>query len=218
LYTEESLLDRSAVVLAGGFSSRFGQDKALVELNGKPLLKRVVDAVRGIVDEVIIVTKTEELKETYAKLLEPNVKFALDAADAQGPLVGAVAGLETAQGKYSLLLGADMPLVSAQVADLLFELCHNRTAAIPRWTDQRIEPLQAVYHTKTALKAAHMAFEDELLEVSDMVENLGGVRYVSTLVIEQMDPQLKTFFNVNTPVDLKMAEGLLGQKPSKKRR
>jgi molybdopterin-guanine dinucleotide biosynthesis protein A len=209
-------LNRSAIVLAGGFSERFGQDKAVVELKGKPLLQRVVDAVSGVVDEVIVVTKTEDLVKEYTQFLKPEVKFIIDHDDSQGPLVGAVVGLEAAHGEYSLLVGSDMPLVSVEVLDLLFELCHNRTAAIPRWTDQRIEPLHAVYHTQSALKAALMALEDEFLEVSDMVENLGGVRYVSTLVIEQMDPQLKTFFNVTTPVDLKLAEGLLGQKPRKK--
>ncbi len=209
------MFDRSAIVLAGGFSSRFGQDKAVLLLNGKPLVRHVVDAVSPIVDEVILVVNNQERKEKYSELLGQHVKFAIDLEEAKGPLVGALSGFEIAQGKYSLLLPSDLPLVSRDVVELLFELCYNRTAVIPRWPNQQIEPLHAVYHTKSALEAAGMAVADGLLNVAAMIDNLGGVRYVSTLVIQQMDPQLKTFFNVNTPVDLRMAEILAKPKPTK---
>jgi len=42
-----------------------------------------------------------------------------------------------------------------------------------------------------------------------MIDNLRGVRYVSTMVLEQLEPDLLTFFNVNTPQDLKKADSLL---------
>jgi molybdopterin-guanine dinucleotide biosynthesis protein A len=45
-----------------------------------------------------------------------------------------------------------------------------------------------------------------------MIDRLHGVRYVSTLVLEQIDPELKTFFNVNNPIDLKKAEIMLRQR------
>jgi molybdopterin-guanine dinucleotide biosynthesis protein A len=51
-----------------------------------------------------------------------------------------------------------------------------------------------------------MALEDCYTDLSAMVNNLGGVRYISTIAIQEFDPDLKTLFNVNTPVDLKMAE------------
>jgi len=44
-----------------------------------------------------------------------------------------------------------------------------------------------------------------------MVDKLRGVRYVSTLVLQQIDPELRTFFNINTPLDLKKAEFMLGK-------
>jgi molybdopterin-guanine dinucleotide biosynthesis protein A len=132
-----------------------------------------------------------------------------------GTLASALAGFKIAQGKHSLLLAADMTLVSRDVVTLLFELCHGKTAAIPRYPDQQIEPLQAVYHTKSALEAGRLALEDGEVDVLALIENLGGVRYISTLVFQEMDPGLKTFFNVNSPVDLKRAEGLLGNKPQK---
>ena len=52
------LLDKSAVVLAGGFSKRFGQDKGLIPLSNKPLIRHVLDAIDGIVDERIVVVSS----------------------------------------------------------------------------------------------------------------------------------------------------------------
>jgi molybdopterin-guanine dinucleotide biosynthesis protein A len=88
---------------------------------------------------------------------------------------------------------------------LLFDCCVGRAAVIPRSTDMECEPLHAVYHTKQALQAAKDAIAENELEVQAMVERLHGVRYMSTMVIEQLDPDLKTFFTVNTPLDLRKA-------------
>jgi molybdopterin-guanine dinucleotide biosynthesis protein A len=69
--------------------------------------------------------------------------------------------------------------------------------------------LHAVYRTNVALEAAKIAVSDGKLDVLSMIEKLRGVRYVSTLVIQQLDPELRTFFNVNTPLDLKKAMVML---------
>lgn len=141
----ERLLDRSVIVLAGGFSSRFGQDKGVLELANKPLIKHVVDAVKPIVDEVIVVANSQERIAKYAEIVAANVRFAVDSGKLHGPLMGALAGFESAHGKYALLLPFDMPFVSREVVSLLFELCLNKAAAVPRWSDGKVEPLHAVF-------------------------------------------------------------------------
>jgi molybdenum cofactor guanylyltransferase len=208
-------MDRSAIILAGGFSSRFGQDKSLLELNGKPLIKHVVNAVEPIVDEIIIVTSAQERADQYVKVVGPDTKFAIDIDDSKGPLVGTLTGLQQAIGKYSLLLPSDVPFVSRGVVELLFDLCPGRSAVVPRWPNTDIEPLQAVYNTKVALEAAKIAVSEGKQRVAEMLENMQGVRYISTLVIQEIDPDFKTFFNINTPVDLKKAEALIKPKPKK---
>jgi molybdopterin-guanine dinucleotide biosynthesis protein A len=201
-------MDRSAVLLAGGFSSTVAQDKSLPELHGKPIIKHIVNAIKAVVEEVVIVTENEEQSEVLSKLFEPDIKFAVNFEEEKGLLLGALTGFNIVKGKYSLLLASDLPLVSSQVVDLFFELCHGKTAVIPRWPDQQIEPLQAVYHTKTAIEAAKISIDDGMFDVEDMIEQMGGVRYISTLAVQEFDPELKTFFKVNSPVDLKMAESL----------
>lgn len=198
-------MDRSAIVLAGGFSSRFGKDKGILELAHKPLIKHVVDVVTPVVDETIVVTNSQERITQYAKVITKHAQFVVDICKSKSPLVGAFTGFGVAQGKYSLLLPFDTPFVSIEVVSLLFELCRNRAAVIPRWPNGYIEPLHAVFQTELALKAAKTAVAEGKLKVRAMIEKLSGVRYVSTLVIQQLDPDLRTFFNINTLSDLKKA-------------
>jgi len=198
-------LDRSAIVLAGGFSSRFGQDKGVLELANKPLIKHVVDAVKPIVDEVIVVANSQERIAKYAEIVAADVRFTVDSGKPNSPLIGALTGFESAHGKYALLLPFDMPFVSREVVSLLFELCLNKAAVVPRWPDGKVEPLHAVYQTNVALDAARSAMDEGKMDMQAVVERMRGVRYVSTLVIHQLDPDFRTFFNINTPVDLKKA-------------
>src|SRR4030042_3772430 len=101
---EKRRFDRSAIVLAGGFSSRFGQDKGVMELANKPLIKHVVDAVKPVVDEVIVVTSSQDRAVKYAKVVDADVQFAVDSFKSEGPLIGALTGFGAAKGKYALLL------------------------------------------------------------------------------------------------------------------
>ena len=206
-------MDRSAIVLAGGFSSRFGQDKGVLELANKPLIKHVVDAVSSVVDETIVVANSQERITQYTRVIPAGVQFAVDVCESRSPLIGALTGFGSAHGKYSLLLPFDTPFVSKEVVSLLFELCLSKSAVIPRWPNEYIEPLHAVYQTKTAFEAARSAVAEGKLNMRAMIEKLIGVRYISTLVIQQLDPDLWTFFNINTPVDLKKAAVLA--KPKK---
>jgi molybdopterin-guanine dinucleotide biosynthesis protein A len=208
-------LERSAIVLAGGFSSRFSQDKGILELGNKPLMRHVIDAVNHVVDETIVVTNSKEKITKYTKIAGKNVRFAVDVCESQGPLIGALTGFGAAHGKYALIVPFDAPFVSREIVALLFELCIGKAAAIPRWPNEQIEPLHAVYQTKLALEAAKQAVDEGKLNMRAMIAKLRGVRYVSTLVIQQLDPDLKTFFNINTPLDLKRAMAMAKPRKTK---
>ena len=202
-------MKNSAVILAGGFSRRFGQDKGLIDLGGEPLILHVVDRVSKVVDETVVVVSSSVQKERFENLLGRRVNVVVDEHKAQSPLVGALTGFESAKGVYSLLLPCDTPFISIQIAQFLLDMCVNKGAVIPKWPSGYIEPLQATYHTKLALTAAKKALEQGKLDLRSMIARLRGVRYVSTVVLRQMDPQLLTFFNINAPRDLKRAESLL---------
>jgi molybdopterin-guanine dinucleotide biosynthesis protein A len=195
--------------LAGGSSSRIGEEKGLVELKGKPLIKHVLSRTENLVDDTIVVVHTKVQAGKYARVLRPETSIIVDKVDSRSPLVGALAGFEKASSEYSLLLSCDTPLISKEVLRLLLELCINKNAAIPRWPNCQIEPLQSAYCTKAAFLAATSSLRSGNLRLQGMIDQLRGIRYVSTLVLEQLDPNLNTFFNVNTTLDLKKAESLL---------
>lgn len=202
-------MDKSAVILAGGFSKRLGSDKGLTLLLNKPLVKFVLDAVKEIVEETIIVVSSDAQEKAYLKVLGSTVKIVVDKCEMQSPLVGALTGFSEACGEYTLLLPCDTPLVSKEVLALLLELCEGRNAVIPRWPNGYVEPLQAAYRTKPAMEAAQKALNDGKFDMRSMIEKLRGIRYLSTIVLQQFDPELSMFFNVNTPLDLKKAEKIL---------
>lgn len=201
-------MKRSAVILAGGFSKRFGQNKGLIELAGKPLLLHVLDTALDIVSEAVVVVSSDAQKRTFTSTLQNRAAVVVDKSEKQGPLVGALTGFEKARGRYSLLLPCDTPFISRQVLSLLLDLCTKRNAVIPRWPNGYIEPLQAAYRTESALRAAEIALREKRFDMRSMILRMTGVRYVSTMVLRQMDPELLTFFNVNTPEDLKSAESM----------
>jgi len=202
-------LTKAVVILAGGSSKRFGQDKCLIDLAGKPSILRVADRVSSIVNEKVLVAASNAQRQRIANLFNSKVKVVVDKYEGQSPLIGALTGFEFVDAEYSLLLPCDAPFVSAEIASLLFDLCVNKTAVIPRWPNGYVEPLQATYNTKSAVKAAKEALKDGQRDMLSMISYLRGVRYVSTLVLEQYDPNLLTFFNINTPQDLKNAEYML---------
>ncbi len=204
-------MDKSAIILAGGFSNRFRQDKGLLLLAGKPLIKHVLNVLHGVVDETIIVVSSKVQAENFAKVTGSNVRIVIDANNMQSPLIGALTGFERAYGEYSLLLPCDTPLVSRDILSLLLELRINKNAVIPRWPNGYIEPLQAVYCTKPAIEAAKKTLNAGKADMRSMVDGLQGVRYISTLVLRQLDPKLRTFFNVNTLLDLRNAEFMFKQ-------
>ena len=199
-------MDKSAIILADGSSTKFAEDKGLSKLDNKPLLNHVVNAVKSIVGEVLVVTSSKEQSDLYAKMVSSaNVQFAISVDGSKYPLAGVLTGFEAAHGKYSLLWPFDAPFVSRDVVALLFELCIGKSAVIPRWPSRQIEPLQAVYHTGQALEASKEALAGGEFEVEAMVSKMHGIRYLSTLVLEQLDPDFRTFFRINAPLDLKRA-------------
>ena len=198
----------SAIILAGGSSTRLGQDKGLLKLGNKPLAKHVIDAVDGLVDEKILVVSSNTQARCYTGHIFSNIRVVIDKWGLQSPLVGALTGFQSAQNDYSILLSCDIPFLSRDILSFLLDLSLNKSAVVPRWPNGYIEPLQAVYCTKLARIASENALQKGALNMLAMIDRLQRIRYVSTLLLRQLDSELATFFNVNTLLDLKKAEAM----------
>lgn len=198
----------SAIILSGGASKRFGTDKGLVEFLEKPLILHVRDRVAPLVDEVLIVLSSEIQLKKYRGIIESS-KLIVDEHDLQAPIIGALAGFKNALGDYSILLSCDTPLISQEIVSLLLDLALGNDAIIPRWPNGYMEPLQAVYRTKTTYNAAVEAVKNGKLKLSNMIEGLQKILYISTIALQSLDPNLNTFLNVNTQLELKKAENII---------
>lgn len=210
---------RAAVILVGGHSSRFGSNKALQNLGGKPLIRHVVDRVLDVVDEVVVVAGRGQAKAEYYSVLPSLIRVVSDDLEGKNPLIGIVAGLRAAEAEYAAILACDIPFLSCRVLGLLFRRALGADAAIPRWNRRRIEPLQAVYCRTPTLRAALETLTPSDLSIEDMIVKLGQVVYVSIEdEIANIDRDLTTFFNINTREDLTIAEKMLaGQTHSRER-
>lgn len=204
-------LRSSAIIIAGGFSTRFGRDKGLVKLKGKPFVMYLLEKVAKVVDEKVIVVGSEAQRDVFSPFFEHVADVIVDKYDGNGPLIGALTGFETVQTEYSLLLPCDTPFLSSEIATLLLDSCVGRSAVIPRWPNGWIEPLQATYHTKSAIIATKKALEQGKMDVRSMISYLRSIRYISTVTLRKLDPELLTFFNINTFADLRKAESMLCQ-------
>ena len=206
---------RAAIILAGGESSRFGSNKALQLLAGKPLICHVAERLSQIADETLVVIGYREPRAEYEATLPPSVRVLNDDREGKTPLIGIATGLHAAKSDYAVICACDIPFVNEEVIKLLFQGVSGADAAIPRWNAGYIEPLEAVYRVTTTLKAARetLALSGPPLRV--MISKLTQVVYVSVEdEIGRVNPNLQTFFNVNTKEDMDRAEELYSREYS----
>lgn len=190
----------SAIILSGGESTRFGQDKGLFKVSQKPLISFVIEKVKPFIDELLIVTKPGSAN-AYSALF-PSTRILVDEYTLRGALAGIATGLNQARGTYSYVLPSDTPLLSTKVLALLRDSSNDHDAVIPRWPSGYLEPLQAIYHTQAAAQAALLSIQEENFRLRNMIRHLGDVKYISTVTLAQYDPKLRTFFNINQIDDL----------------
>jgi molybdenum cofactor guanylyltransferase len=140
----------SAIVLAGGRSSRFGRDKLLEVIDGRRLIDHAIAAVRPFASEVIVVTAPGS-----AMPLMPGVTVVGDDVAYGGPLIGLSGGLRAARQPTVLVIGGDMPTLTAEVAALLLgRLARDLLEAVVLEQDDRSRPLPVVLRREVAAVAA----------------------------------------------------------------
>lgn len=205
-----SCLAVSLIVLAGGASLRFGRDKALLEIEGQPMIARVISRASHVTDEVIVTVNSPERAAVLCRALGSEAHIIPDVLHDGGPLVGAMTGLQEARGELAIVLAADLPLVSASILEALLQLCSAEAeAVVPRWPNGFIEPLHAVYRTEPCAEAARAAIKEGGRRMASMLVRLKHVVWEPTESLRGLDPGLLTFLNINTREDLERIKGLL---------
>jgi len=199
---------QSAIILAGGRSARFGENKALLSLNRKTLVEHVYEKVTAIADQVIVAVASETHQKTYSRLLAECITVTDDKSFI-GPLAGIKAALEIANGSSVAIVACDMPFVSVDLFMLFLKLCMEHEAVIPVWPNGHIEPLHSVYNSKSCVSATIRALEAGHRNVRAMISNLHNVLYVSTEYIWNLGIDRTVFMNINRRSDFLKAKRIL---------
>ncbi len=197
---------RSAVILAGGAGSRLGSEKSHLSFGRRPLICWTVEKLQRAADEVIVVARNAS-QAAILRTMVHGVVFTCDSIFGFGPIAGLESGMRCAKGSLVFATGCDLPFLNVLVIEKLFELAEGYDAAVPVRQNGMMEPLHAVYDRERMLRACENAIERGERRIQAPLREL-RVNRVSVDLFRSVDPQLLTFFNVNTPEDLEEARRL----------
>lgn len=193
----------SAAVMAGGRSSRFGRDKALLLLDGEPLLARAVRLLAPLTDDVLVLGPADRAS------VAPNAQVVQDGVPGIGPLGGIATALRAALHPAVLVLATDMPLLQPGLLRHLMSLAPNHDVVIPR-VFGRTQQLCAVYGRGCLPHIdAQIARGDYKI---DRFFPLVRARIVEEEEVRGYDPALLSFRNINTEEDWQSLQALAARR------
>jgi molybdopterin-guanine dinucleotide biosynthesis protein A len=193
---------RSAIVLVGGEARRAGgKEKYFFLKDGKTFIEHILDALAGVVDEVVLAARDPAQCERFGHLR--GVRCVSDIRKGVGPTGGIHAGVVAVKGDLVAVVACDMPCINAKVLGHLFSLIDDYDAVIPVWNPEMLEPLHAVYR-----RSALLAYLEEPghRSLREMIQTM-RVRFVEIEDMRDLDPDLATFTNINKIEDLERMKG-----------
>ena len=200
---------RSAVVIAGGRSTRFGDaDKAVADLAGTPMVRRVADRLAPVVDELVVNCRADQRTAIETAMADYSlpVSFAIDEDPDEGPMAGIGTGLAACEGEYAVVVACDMPFVDADVVAYLFERAEREgvDAVVPKLDDGWYQTTQAVYRTETMAAACEAALARGDRKILAPLDELEWIVVDGEEIVVRGD--LETFENLNTREEFEDAQ------------
>ncbi len=213
-------------VLAGGRSTRMGQDKVLLRwmengLDGRKegsLLELALGKLRAVCSEVRICSNRLELGE-YASvipdMIAPESEMTNNSVETIGPMGGIVAAMETTTTEWNLFLAVDLPLLPVEfLAEMLGRAQRAGSIAAVPYLAGRPQPLCAVLH-RSLLPGLWQAVAEGKYKVMLALEAAAGMvaaQKAGVLRCEVDASKAAWFLNLNTPEDVALAQGLHSQR------
>jgi molybdopterin-guanine dinucleotide biosynthesis protein A len=191
----------SVAILAGGKSSRMGQDKAFLDIGGKTVIEQVIERVAPLTDDLFINTNALEVYKRFGLRTVPDV-FPGKAA-----LGGIYSAIHAARYDDVLVVACDMPLLNVELLRYLISLAGPYDVVIPTLNSSRPETLHAIYN-KGCLPAMEAQLKANKLRIVDFFSEV-SVYYVEREQIVTFDSELRSFINMNTPADLEHVKRLI---------
>jgi len=195
----------SAIILAGGRSSRMGPPKAELPFDGGTMLDYIVAEMMRVFDDLVVAVAEPKLFawEGYgARSVEDRVSY-------RGPVAALEHVLRKIEFDRAFVCSCDVPFVNGDLARKLCDMLRDDDVLIPH-VDGKLQTLHAVYRKQCAKILATMRKNGES-RLHEIV-NFATVRIVPEEEIRSLDPELLSFFNVNTPEDYERALKLMDEK------
>jgi molybdenum cofactor guanylyltransferase len=195
-------ISASAIILAGGKSSRMGLPKATLPFGDSTIIERLIDELSGEFTELVVVA-APAADEPFSidRLLgsRGDVAVVRDEVAHEGPVGALRRGFDQARGEIVFVCSGDLPLLSALVARALCAMIGPHTCVMPE-VDGRLQPLHAAYRREpcaAVLAAMEAAGERRLTAIADRID----VLRVAETEMRRLDPELRSLINVNTAED-----------------
>jgi molybdopterin-guanine dinucleotide biosynthesis protein A len=196
----------TGVILSGGLNTRFGgQNKALSKVGGKAIIDRLLDVFSGLFDEIVLVTNHPQA------FLKWDLTIVTDIFDQRSSLTGIHTGLFYASNPYAFFSACDAPFLKKELVEVLLDQIEQKMDIIMPKTPAGFEPLCAIY-SKRCLKPAADHINANKLKIQWAFRS-NRIKYVPETLLRGVDPELRSFFNVNTPEDLAKAEAMVAARP-----
>ena len=196
-----NLSDLTLIVAAGGKSTRMGQDKRFLPLDGEPLLARTLRKGRAAGFHSIVLAAEGAQEELTTLAAEYGAMLVTDEIPAQGPAAAIAAGLSAAETEWSLVLSGDMPFYDFELVRTLLPYADGDTQVVLPTLSGYWQPLAALYQRDAgAVFATAIARGDR---------KLGIILRELTVCEVPLTVDAGIFFNVNTPAAYRLALGRL---------
>lgn len=197
----------SGVILAGGLSRRFdGVDKALIRINGRRIIGRLVDCFSTLFNELILVTNSPE------KYLEWDLQIVTDLYAVRSSLTGIHAALTYASHAHVFVSACDTPFLHSEIIRTLLDAVAPHIDVVIPETGAGYEPLCAVY-SKKCLQPIERNLSQGNYKIQNSFRKL-RLKPIKEATLRRLDPELMSFYNINSPEDLARAEALIAEKSS----
>jgi len=177
----------TGIILAGGKSSRIGQNKALLELSGKKIIEIIYEKISPLFNDVIIISNILE----YYKFMK--LKIYKDIYLGLGPLAGIHSGLINSRTEKNFIISCDLPLITREAVDYIKNFNSDKSVVIYKKSGL-IQFLCGIYNKKC------LPVLDDLLKSN----NLKVRDFIAKIDVEILDAEIfpdEIFFNLNTIQD-----------------
>ncbi len=184
----------NGIILAGGKSSRMGEDKALLKLAGKTLTQHVYESMKPFINECLIISNNPDVQLENCRTIPDIIKDT-------GAIGGIYTGLKNSNAKYNLVISCDTPFIEPAILSELIDNKEDNEIIITKYLTQ-IHPLIGLY-SKDILNEIELQIAKKNYKLFNLIKQC------KTKILSAKPEYSHSFLNMNTPEDYAFAQKMI---------